>query len=169
MGEYVFGAGEETLESVAGDLLREKGLTLATAESCTGGLISHRITQIPGSSEYFERGVVSYSNKSKVELFGVDPRLLEAHGAVSEPVARAMAEGIRARSGADLGLGITGIAGPSGGTAEKPVGLVIFGLASGKGTWTREARLFGDRGQIKLFASEVALDWVRRYLLDLPR
>lgn len=169
MGKYIFGTGEETLESVTGDFLREKGLTLATAESCTGGLISHRITQIPGSTEYFERGVVSYSNKSKTELLGVDPRVLEAHGAVSEPAARAMAEGIRSRSGADLGLGVTGIAGPTGATAEKPVGLVCFGLASGDGTWTREEKLFGDRGQIKLFASEVALDWVRRYLLDLPR
>jgi len=129
LGRYIFGFDEDTIASACGNLLRQKGLSLALAESLTGGLVGHMVTQVQGSSEYFERGLVVYSNRAKIELLGVAPELLSRHGAVSEEVARAMALGAQSRSGADVGLALTGIAGPDGGTGPKPVGLVYIALA----------------------------------------
>jgi nicotinamide-nucleotide amidase len=164
--DWLFAEGRETMEEVVGRLLKKEGLTVAVAESCTGGLIGHRLTQVPGSSGYFDRGIVSYSNGAKLELLGVPTSLLEKHGAVSAPVASAMANGIRERSGTDIGLSVTGIAGPDGGTATKPVGLVYVGLDGGEGeTITKEFRFHGDRDVIKHRSSQAALDVLRRWLL----
>jgi PncC family amidohydrolase len=153
---------------VVGELLAARGLTIATAESCTGGLLASRITDIPGSSDYFDRGLVTYSNAAKTELLGVPAETLAEHGAVSEPVALAMAEGVRRIAGADLGLGITGVAGPAGGTPEKPVGLVWIALAHAGGAEARRFKLFGDRERIRVFSATVALNWVRTHLLGVP-
>jgi len=168
LGEDVFSTDGRRLEEVVGDALASKGWWLAAAESCTGGLVTSRLTDVPGSSRYVGASIVAYANEAKVSLLGVPEALLEAHGAVSEPVARAMAEGIRARAGADLGLGITGIAGPSGGTPEKPVGTVAVALASPGGTVARTFRFFGDRELVKFQASQAALDMVRRHLKAAP-
>ena len=132
------------------DRLRTRGATVATAESCTGGLIAAALTEIPGSSDVVDRGFVTYSNAAKSEMLGVDPALIAAHGAVSEPVARAMAEGALARSDATLAVSVTGVAGPGGGSADKPVGTVWFGLAArGQATWS-ERRVFpGDRAAVR--------------------
>ncbi|HSM12843.1 MAG TPA: competence/damage-inducible protein A [Thermoanaerobaculia bacterium] len=166
LGAAVFGAGEEeTLEAVVGALLAARGWTLATAESCTGGLVAERLTRVPGSSGWFPGGVVAYSNRVKTDLAGVDPELFAAHGAVSEPVARALAEGVRRRFAADLGIGITGIAGPGGGSAEKPVGTVHLALAAADGTRHRALRLPGDRERVRTIAAQAALEMVRRWLL----
>lgn len=163
---YVFGTDNDTMEGAVGALLREAGATLAVAESCTGGLIGHRLTEIPGSSDYLERVAVVYSNQSKVDLLQVPQPVIAAHGAVSEPVARLMAEGVRAASGTTLGLATTGIAGPGGGTPEKPAGTVFIALAYGTDTWVKRYRFLGDRGQVKLLTSQVALNRVRRHLLE---
>ncbi len=164
LGEHIYGADNETLEEVIGQKLREKGLKLAVAESCTGGLIGHRITNIAGSSDYFQESVVTYSNESKAKLLGVPEETLREQGAVSAETAKAMAEGVRRISGADLGLSVTGIAGPGGGTAAKPVGLVYLGLADETGTVTEELRLRGDRMMIKERAAQNALYLVYRRL-----
>jgi nicotinamide-nucleotide amidase len=140
---------------------------MATAESCSGGLLAHRLTNIPGSSDYFERGVVTYSNRAKTELLGVPEELIASQGAVSEPVAAAMAEGIRRVAGVDLGIGITGIAGPSGGSPEKPVGLVCIALAAEGGTRTHRLQFFGGRGRVKTWSAAVALNMVRLHVLGL--
>jgi nicotinamide-nucleotide amidase len=153
------------LEEVIGALLKQRRLTLAVAESCTGGMIGSRITNIPGSSEYFERGAVVYSNLAKTEMLGVPQELIERHGAVSAEVAGAMARGIRQAAGTSLGLGVTGIAGPGGGTEKKPVGLVYIALASPQGVRNAEHRFLGNREQIRIRASQMALDMVRRYLI----
>jgi len=164
--EWVFAEGRETMEEVVGRLLTKQGLTVALAESCTGGLIGHRLTQVPGSSAYLDRDIVCYSNRSKTELLGVPTSLLEKHGAVSASVAAAMANGIRERSGTDIGLSVTGIAGPDGGTAAKPVGLVFVGLDGGDGErMTKEFRFHGDRNMIKQRSSQAALDMLRRWLM----
>ena len=167
LGDIVYGEAAETMESVVGRLLRERQLTLAAAESCTGGLIGHRLTQVPGASSYVERVIVSYSNRAKVELLGVPAGVIERHGAVSAEVAAAMARGIRERSGASVGLSVTGIAGPGGGTESKPVGLVYVGLDAGPNeAMTREFRFHGgDRNVIKQRSSQAALDLVRRWLI----
>lgn len=173
LGTYVYAMGDETMEQVVGRLLTEQGLTLAVAESCTGGLIGHRLTEVPGSSTYVERGVVCYSNRAKMELLGVPREFIDDHGAVSAPVAAAMAEGIRVRSGSHVGLSVTGIAGPGGGTNAKPVGLVFIGLNAAAGVHapaavaTREHRFHGERSMIKWRASQAALDLLRRWLLRL--
>jgi len=133
LGDLVFGTGSDSLEEVAGRLLLARGKTVAVAESCTGGLIGDRLTNVPGSSVYFLHGVVAYSNAAKVTLLDVSPHLFEQYGAVSEPVALAMAYGAQRRAGSDLALGVTGIAGPTGGTAEKPVGLVYCALVDREG------------------------------------
>ena len=161
---YIYAEGQDSMEEVIGRTLTAHGLTLSLAESCTGGLIGHRLTQVPGSSAYVERGVVCYSNRAKVELLGVKEKDLLKYGAVSSQVAGAMARGIRSRSRTDLGLSVTGIAGPSGGSPQKPVGLVYVGLATGRGCFTQEYRFHGDRSFIKLRASQGALDVVRRWL-----
>ncbi len=145
-------------EREIGILLRRDGLTLATAESCTGGLIAHRITNVPGSSEYFERGFVVYSNRSKTELLDVKPALIKRHGAVSPEVARAMAAGAKAVSGASYGLAVTGIAGPVTDESQKPVGLVFIAVCDRGGPVVVERRNFGGtRLQIKKQSAEAAL------------
>jgi nicotinamide-nucleotide amidase len=165
--DWLFAEGRETMEEVVGRLLAKQHLTVAVAESCTGGLIGHRLTQVPGSSAYLDRGIVCYSNRAKTELLGVPTSLLEKHGAVSAPVAAAMANGIRERSGTDVGLSVTGIAGPDGGTVTKPVGLVIVGLDGGEAeTITKEFRFHGDRHVINQRSSQAALDLLRRWLID---
>jgi competence/damage-inducible protein CinA-like protein len=166
IGEYVFTTEGELLEEVVGRLLIEKSLTLATAESCTGGLLASRITDVPGSSTYFLEGIVSYSNEAKEKMLGVPVSLLEAHGAVSTPVAEAMASGVRKLSGSDIGIGISGIAGPGGGTAEKPVGTVYIGLdVKGVGTSSQKYQFSGSREQIKIVSSEKALDMIMKFLI----
>jgi nicotinamide-nucleotide amidase len=154
------------MEAVVGTLLLKEKRTIALAESCTGGLIGHRLTQVAGSSAYVDRGIICYSNKAKIELLGVPADLIERHGAVSAEVAAAMAKGVRERSGVSIGLSVTGIAGPGGGTAAKPVGLVYIGLNADTGeTLTREHRFHGDRSVIKQRSSQAALDFLRRWLL----
>jgi nicotinamide-nucleotide amidase len=171
LGAAVIAEGETTMEEVVGKLLREHGRTLAVAESCSGGLVGNRITNVPGSSNYFIGGVIAYSNELKQRLLGVQERTLTTHGAVSEETAREMALGVRRATGADLGIATTGIAGPDGGTAEKPVGTVAIALAADgldiDHARSRVYRLWGNREWVKLLTSQVALDWVRRYLLGL--
>ncbi|MBF0509198.1 MAG: competence/damage-inducible protein A [Deltaproteobacteria bacterium] len=166
VGAFVFARDDETIESVVGDLLTKNSRTLAVAESCTGGLICHRLTGVPGSSAYFERGLVVYSNRAKEELLGVPHETIDTHGAVSHETALAMATGMRRVSGADVGLAVTGIAGPDGGTMDKPVGTVYFSLAAAGGDLTERRQFFGRRDQIKTLSAHTALDWVRRYLTD---
>lgn len=166
---HIFSEAGESLEEIVGLLLKKQGKTLAVAESCSGGLISHRITNIPGSSEYFLEGAIAYSNAAKVDLLAVPPDLIEAHGTVSWPVARAMALGIRKRAGADLGLAVTGIAGPAGGTSDKPVGLVFAALAWPGGTEVQKSLFLGNREQVKQQSAQKALDMVRRHLLQKAR
>lgn len=165
LGPTLFATDTRRLEEVVGDMLRERTLWIATAESCTGGLLASRLTDVPGSSAYVERGVVCYSNRAKTELLGVPDAMLREHGAVSEPVARAMACGIRERAGTDLGVAITGIAGPSGGTPAKPVGTVVVALAWAGAERVRTLWFPGDREPVKFHASQAALDMVRRHLL----
>ena len=143
-----------------------RALSLSLAESCTGGLIGHRITSRPGSSDYFNRGLIVYSNQAKQELLGVRAETLRDHGAVSAQCAAEMAKGARERSGADLGLSVTGIAGPGGGTPDKPVGTVFFGLSDATGVRSKGYEFKGTRSMIKALAAENALNWLRRYLED---
>jgi len=165
--DQLYAEGLETMEEVVGRLLTVQHKTVAVAESCTGGLIGHRLTQVPGSSAYVDRGVVCYSNQAKTDLLGVPPALIEGHGAVSAEVAAAMARGMRERSGVSVALSVTGIAGPGGGTPTKPVGLVYLGLdAEGGPSATREYRFSGDRMVVKQRASQAALDLLRRWLLE---
>ena len=152
------------LAAEVGRQLLTRGWRVATAESCTGGLITSRLTDVPGSSRYVERSVVTYSNEAKTELLGVRREVIEAHGAVSEPVALAMADGVRSRAGVDIGLAVTGIAGPGGGTAEKPVGTVVVAASTATGSRSRVFRFVGEREQIKFQASQAALDMLRRLL-----
>jgi nicotinamide-nucleotide amidase len=162
LGDQIFGVDKDELSEVVGALLRERKQTLATAESCTGGWIGKLLTDVPGSSDYLLGGVVAYANAIKVELLGVRAEDLAAHGAVSPVVARAMAEGARARFGATFGLSTTGVAGPGGGTEEKPVGLVFVGCAGPDDTIVRELRLPGDRAQIRLSSALITLELLRR-------
>ncbi len=166
LGQFVFSVDGQTMEEVVGRHLRDRGLTLAVAESCTGGLIAHRLTRVAGSSAYVDRGVVCYANRAKIELLGVSESLLKKYGAVSAQVAKAMAQGVRTGSKVDVGLSVTGIAGPDGGTARKPVGLVYVGLATSKETSTTAFRFYGERDAITLRASQAALDVLRRWLCD---
>ena len=164
LGEYIYGADDETLESAVGGLLREGNVTLAVAESCTGGLIGHRLTNVPGSSDYLLASLVTYSNESKIKLLGVPAETIREHGAVSAETAAAMAEGVRRAAEADVGLSATGIAGPTGGTPRKPVGLVYIGLCDEADTVTEEHRLRGNRVMIKERASQMALYGLYRSL-----
>ena len=166
IGTYAYGEGDITMEEVVGQLLRQRGLTIALAESCSGGLIGHRITNIPGSSAYLNGGIVAYSDAVKQQVLGVRAETLAVHGAVSEETAVEMATGARRVLTADIGLSVTGIAGPDGGTPDKPVGTVCFALASASHVYHRRYHLWGERDWVKLLSSQVALDWVRRYLLD---
>ena len=166
LGDDVVSDDGKALEEVVGDLLRARGWTLAIAESCTGGLVSSRITDIAGSSDYLQLSVVSYSNASKIDVLSVPADLIEVHGAVSEQVAAAMATGARERAHAHVGLGITGVAGPGGGTTRKPVGTVAIAIVGPDGaSRVRMHKLRGNRQQIKTWAAQVALDSLRRMLL----
>ena len=165
LGDYIYGVDEETLESVVVHALIERKLKLALAESCTGGLIAHRVTNVPGSSDTFLAGIVAYSNAAKSELLGVPEELTRKHGAVSPEVAEAMANAAAERTGADVALGITGIAGPGGGMAAKPVGLVYVGLKTPAGVSSTKHIFGGSRLEIKLRSSHAALNAVRLYLL----
>ncbi len=167
LGDRVFSEDGKELEEVVGDLLRGKKQTLAVAESCSGGLLGHRLTNVPGSSAYFLEGVVAYSNKAKTDVLAVPPSLLAKYGAVSLEVARAMARGIRQRSGACYGLAITGIAGPGGGTPGKPVGLVFTALDSSEETEIEKNLFLGSRQHIKFQSTQKALDMLRGRLLGL--
>lgn len=165
LGELVYAEGTDTMEEVVGRALTARKMTIAIAESCTGGLIGHRLTQVPGSSIYLDRVLVCYSNEAKMELLSVPKMILARHGAVSSEVAAAMARGVRERSGTAVGLSVTGIAGPGGGTAQKPVGLVHVGFdARGTGVLAKEFRFHGPRDAIKMRASQAALNLVRQWL-----
>lgn len=152
------------VEEIIGTLLKQRGWKISIAESCTGGLVAHRITNVSGSSDYFDSGVITYSNEAKIELLKVPHEIIKTHGAVSGQTAVAMAEGIRRLRGTDIGVGITGIAGPAGGTAAKPVGLVYIALSASGCVECEEFRFTGERVEIKLQASEAALDMIRRFL-----
>ena len=165
LGERVYGFDDDTLEGVVGALLRERGATLAVAESCTGGLLSSRITDVPGSSQYFAGGGVCYTAETKTAIAGVDPALIREHGEVSEPVAIALARGVRERFGASYGIGVTGIAGPSGGTPEKPVGTVHIAVAGPASHEHRKMVWPMGRALFKLFATQSALDLLRLFIL----
>ncbi len=167
LGKYHFGEDDETLESAVARLLESGGETLALAESCTGGLLAKRLTDMPGSSAYFKEGLVTYTNESKERLLGVPEEMLTEHGAVSEPVALKMAEGVREASGADYGLSVTGVAGPGGGTEEKFVGLIWLGLAGAEGGFAEKLDLSAwarSRTAIRERSANRAFDLLRRYL-----
>jgi nicotinamide-nucleotide amidase len=168
LGEDCYGRDEETIELVVGRLLRERGLMVSVAESCTGGLLGHRFTSVPGASRYFERGVLVYSNEAKHELIGVPEALLRAHGAVSAPVAEAMVTGVARVGHSDCGLAITGVAGPDGGSPDKPVGTVFIGALWPGEVVVRRFRFPGDREAVKWQSTQAALDMLRRGLLALP-
>ncbi len=167
LGHHVFAEKSLLMEEVIGRLLADHKATLATAESCTGGYLGHRITSVSGSSSYYLGGVVAYSNEVKIRELGVKKEIIEQFGAVSEETARAMAEGVRARWGADYGLSVTGVAGPEGGTPEKPVGLVFVGLADKTGSWVRKYSFPGDRMVNKEWSSQMAMDLLRRRLVEV--
>ena len=168
VGSFIFATGDQMMEGVVGEMLLRKKLTLSVAESCTGGLIGNLLTNVPGSSGYFLGGMIVYGNQAKMDLLRVSKETLDTHGAVSDPVAREMAAGVRRELKTDLGLSVTGIAGPDGGTAEKPVGTVYIGLASGDETFSGKYRFWGKREQNKLNSAMMALDWVRRVLHGDP-
>jgi competence/damage-inducible protein CinA-like protein len=165
LGPIIYSADGRPLEAVVGAMMRTAGWTIAVAESCTGGLLMSRLTDVPGSSAYVERGVVCYSNRSKIDLAGVPASVIEEHGAVSEPVAQAMAEGIRARAGANVGIGVTGIAGPGGGTPEKPVGTVAIAVATNDASRVRTLKFFGGREMVKFQAAQAAMNMLRLMML----
>jgi nicotinamide-nucleotide amidase len=167
LGDDVYSDVGHSIEEVVGDLLRARAWQLSAAESCTGGLLMARLTELAGASDYLAGGVVSYSNRSKVDLLGVDTRLIESHGAVSEPVATAMAAGIRARSGAEVGIGITGIAGPGGGSVAKPVGTVCLAVETPEQSVVRTRSMPGGRDLVRAIASHAALDMLRRMMRGL--
>jgi nicotinamide-nucleotide amidase len=167
VSRYIYGTDEEDLETVLGRMLAGRKLTIAVAESCTGGLIAHRLTNVSGSSAYFERGVVTYSDASKTELLGVPAETIGTHGAVSRETAELMASGIRKTARTAIGLSTTGIAGPAGGTPSKPVGTVWIGIADGRGTLALKFNFGEGRARVKERASQAALELVRRRLLSL--
>jgi nicotinamide-nucleotide amidase len=166
IGENVFSTDGRSMEAVVGDMLLTHGYRIALAESCTGGLVTSRLTDVAGSSRYVERAIVAYANEAKIELLDVPAALIDEHGAVSEAVAVAMAEGIRTRAAVNVGVGVTGIAGPGGGSPEKPVGTVAIAAALAATTRVRTFRFHGEREHVKFQASQAALDMVRRTLLS---
>jgi nicotinamide-nucleotide amidase len=168
ISQFIYAEGDTSMEEVVGRLLIEKKLKLAVAESCTGGLIGHRITNVPGCSQYFVGDLVTYSNDVKSGVLGVSQETLNAHGAVSEECVREMAAGVRKRTGANVSVATSGIAGPDGGTPDKPVGTVCIALSADDQSFTRRYQFRGTRDWIKLITSQVALDWLRRYALGLP-
>ena len=165
VGEDVYSTDGRTMEEVVGGLLQARGYTIATAESCTGGLLMSRLTDVAGSSAYVRAGVVAYAYEDKTSLLGVPEAMIGSHGAVSEPVAVAMAEGIKAKTGADVTVGITGIAGPGGGTPAKPVGTVVIAvLVPGQPIYVRTYSFIGGRAMVKFQATQAAMDRIRRML-----
>jgi nicotinamide-nucleotide amidase len=168
IGPFIYGEGDTSMEEVVGRLFIEKKLTLAVAESCTGGLIGHRITNVPGCSQYFKGDLVTYTYDVKEGVLGVSDETLKAHGAVSEECVREMAAGARNRTGANVSVATSGIAGPDGGTPDKPVGTVCIALSADDQNFIRRYQFRGTRDWIKLITSQVALDWLRRYALGLP-
>jgi nicotinamide-nucleotide amidase len=168
VGHFIFAEGDTSMEEVVGQLFAGRGLRLAVAESCTGGLIGHRLTNVAGSSRYFKADFVTYWNDMKTEVLGVRAETLEKHGAVSEECVREMAAGARKRAGADVAIATSGIAGPGGETPGKPVGTVCVALDSENLAVSRRYQMRGTRDWVKLLTSQVALDWLRRYALDLP-
>ena len=168
LGPYIFASGDKIMESIVGELLKERRMMVSVAESCTGGLIGHRLTTISGSSLYFERGLIVYSNRSKVEMLGVMQQTIDSYGAVSDQTVREMAEGVKKIAKTDLGLAVTGIAGPLGESEDKPVGTVFIGLSADGKIFSAQYHFSGDRDKVKLNTSEMALDWVRRYLNGYP-
>jgi nicotinamide-nucleotide amidase len=169
LGNAVFTTSGETMEEVVGRLLTTGRWTLSVAESCTGGLIGSRLTDVPGSSKYFIEGVVSYSNEAKIRTLNVPSEIIEGHGAVSAETAAAMADGMRRRAGTDFAVSVTGIAGPEGGSEEKPVGTVFLGLADASGVKTTRLVLPGDRYFVRWRSSQAALDLLRRRLLKIQK
>lgn len=167
LGDRIYSRSGEPLEQVVGELLRQPQATLSVAESCTGGLLAERITSIPGSSDYFLGGFLVYTNRMKSELLGVDPDLIALHGAVSEPVAGAMAAGAKDRTGSTWALAITGVAGPGGGTEAKPVGTVVIGLAGPETLRSHKFRFLGSRERVRAMAAQTALDLLRRAILGV--
>jgi nicotinamide-nucleotide amidase len=165
LNEYCFSCGDISMDDAVAALFQERCLTISLAESCSGGLLAKRITDIPGSSRYFREGVVTYSNEAKMRLLGVQAELLNRSGAVSSECASVMAKGVRLASGSDLGLAITGIAGPEGGSDDKPAGTVFISLAASDGCWTKRFQFNGNRDEIRTLTVWTALDWLRRYLL----
>lgn len=166
VGEWVYGKDDETLEGKIGEWLRDKGWTLAVAESCTGGLIGHRLTQVSGSSDYFLEGAVTYSNEAKCRRLGVEPSLIRDNGAVSREIALAMAKGVRKSSGANIGLSVTGVAGP-GASDNKPAGTVFIAISDGRESYCEQFRFYHDRSRNKERSAQAALDLLRRWLLNL--
>jgi nicotinamide-nucleotide amidase len=166
LGDHIFSTGGESLEEVVGMYLVMKQKTVAVAESCTGGLVAERLTRVPGSSNFFLGGVVAYSNDLKTRLVGVPAELIAVEGAVSKPVAQALAEGVRRRTGASIGVSISGVAGPGGGTMEKPVGLVFIALSDDRSTEVRRFQFPGDRERVRTWASVAALEMIRRRVRD---
>jgi len=166
LGDSIYGHDRDSMEKIVGKLLRENELTIALAESCTGGLICGKITNSPGSSSYLLGGVVAYSNSLKTEYLDVSAKLIESHSAVSREVAEAMAVGVRLRSGSDIGLAVTGIAGPGGGTDEKPVGTIYIAIATSEENWVTKFHFQGDRDQIREITAQSGLDLIRKYLLQ---
>jgi nicotinamide-nucleotide amidase len=165
LGDAVFSTSGETMEEVIGRMLQQSGQTIAIAESCTSGMLGMHITRVPGSSDYFRGGILCYSNEAKMNLCGVPSELLEKHGAVSAEVAESLAEGVRKVLCSSIGISITGIAGPGGGSGEKPVGLVYIGLSDGEHTYSRHRIMPGDRETIRERSTYLALSWLRRFLL----
>lgn len=165
-GTGVEASSKSALEAIVGRLLERHGLTLAVSESCTGGLVSHRITDVPGSSAYYRGSITAYSNDVKERLLGVQSGTLDRHGAVSEQTALEMARGVRRALRADIGLAVTGIVGPGGGTPQKPVGLVYVALAAPDGEWVRRHKWGGDRWENKSLSADALLELLRDYLED---
>jgi nicotinamide-nucleotide amidase len=168
ISNFLFAEGDTSMEEVVARLMTERGLKLAIAESCTGGLIGHRLTNVPGSSKFFEGDLVTYSNDLKMGVLGVSAQTLKQFGAVSEECVREMAAGARKRTGADVAIATSGIAGPDGGTPERPVGTVCVALDSDNARASRRYQLRGTREWVKLLTSQIALDWLRRFALELP-
>ncbi|MFC1867434.1 nicotinamide-nucleotide amidohydrolase family protein [Thermodesulfobacteriota bacterium] len=168
IGTYVFASDNRSMEEVVGNMLSERSLTISVAESCTGGLIGNLLTNAPGSSFYFLGGIIAYSNKSKEDLLNVSSETLKKHGAVSSQTVREMAEGVKKQFNSHMGLAVTGIAGPDGGSEEKPVGTVFLGLAVENEIFSAKYRFHGDRGQVKEKSATMALDWIRRCLKGDP-
>ena len=164
--DHVYGEGDDTIDTVVAGLFRDAGQTLSLAESCTGGMIAARITSQSGSSAWFREGAVTYANEAKSRILGVPPELIATHGAVSSEVARAMAKGARQVAGSDIALAVTGIAGPDGGTPEKPVGTVFIALASRSGCHAKGYRFSGGRDEVRILTAFTAMDWLRRHLMS---